>query len=851
MFRKFAIILLIPILFCGCESSKEKDVHYSMGYIDAGQIPVPPEAISPYEPTDVTYLDEPSVELTSDWNLDVKLFSKYRYTNEYVQRWREKMGYIPTRPIMTNEEFFNEVNLNYPGLEKVKMAVDDNDFSRAQEEYLFYQSKRSMTNHLKLKTISKKAGEAAIEEADRIMADPRFPACFPGKDFSLIRLSGHLDRAYFYTKETKYVKAWLEMYNFWYETERPPAERLKAYIGFIFEPNWITLEAWRSVVELCESERRLASTTKDLELDKDKLFNIYKSILEHAQFLYQNNDVFMPANWQVHQCEGMIKIGAYYPSFEQAQHWCDHSWKLILEHMDKETFADGTHSENSIGYTMSTVAANRKIVRYVRKLGWDIPDEFLHKWRLLYMAGTKIITPTNSSVPIGDGGIGPDGYMVRRLFIEGVLEFPDPTMKYFTEQYPEDVIKIAEEKFENTAEVLANYNKVEAKKPAFTSALLPDSDWAVMRQSWDKKSPYLFFDGGWDEAWHSHPDFGTFNIWANGKPIITDCGRSGPYEADISKRWYKQTIAHNTVMVDSRSMRKCVDNRITQWWTGTNYDFVDAISDGYRWIGVLHNRRVLFVKPDYWIITDFLPGPGYYGTTEQTTGYHEFDWLAHFQPTKLRIDEATKRIYTTNEDANIALVPLNADEVQVRESKGPTGTPTGMVETPYISLHQEGMAFVQYQVLLLPYEGKDAPQVDITKLAADKTDRAHRRNIGYKIDVPGRKDVFLESTNTEELASYGDYKFRGAVAHISNAEKTEARYLLLDADYFEYKGNLLLSSPHAIKAIEFSTSKPSELRIQTESNTSGIKIYAPGVTKVLVNNKDHEFGKKGDYIILK
>ena len=125
MFRKFALISLVPTLFWACQSSQEKDVHYSMGYIDAGQIPVPPEAISTYEPTDVTYLYEPSVELTSDWNLDVKLFSKYRYTNEYVQRWRDKMGYTPTRPVMTDEEFFNEVNLDYPGLEKVKMAIEN------------------------------------------------------------------------------------------------------------------------------------------------------------------------------------------------------------------------------------------------------------------------------------------------------------------------------------------------------------------------------------------------------------------------------------------------------------------------------------------------------------------------------------------------------------------------------------------------------------------------------------------------------------------------------------------------------------------------------------------------------
>ena len=850
MIRKSALILLIPILFCVCQSSREKDVHYSIDYIDAGQTPVPPEAISPYEPKDVTYLDEPSVELDSDWNLDVKLFSKYRYTNKFAQHWQEKFGYSPARPMMTDAEFFNAVDLDYPGLEKIKTAIDNGDFSDAREEYLLYHSKRPRPNHLKPVGISKEYGEASVKEADRIMADPKFPACRPGKDYSLFRLSGHLERAYLHTKEAKYAKAWLEMFTYWYETKRPPAQRLKAYIGFIFVPNWSTLAAEGSAVSLCENECRFAPAG-ELGLDNDKIFNIYKSILEHAEFLYLNNDAYMPSNWQLVQCEAILKIGAYFPSFKQSQFWCEHAWKLIQEHMVKETFDDGTSCENSVNYGYGVVVRhNFNIVQVVRKLGLKIPNEFIRKWKLMYIHGTKIITPTHNSVPIGDGGIGPNGYLVKGLLIPGALEFSDPTMKYFTEQYPDDVKKFAEEQFENTEKVLAAYNKVKAKKPSFTSILLPDADWAVMRHSWEKDSPYLFFDGGWDETWHSHPDFGNFNVWAYGKPLITDCGRTGPYEADISKRWYKQTIAHNTVMVDSRSMRKCINNRITKWWTGAEYDFVDAISDGYRWVGVLHNRRVLFIKPGYWIISDFLPGPSYYNSSFQTTGFHEFDWLAHFQPTTLKIDKNTKRVDTTNEDVNVALVPLNFDEVQVKESKGPTNTPTSMVETPYISLHQERMAFVQYQVLLLPYKGSQAPKINFTPLIADEVDRVHRKNIGYEIAVLGRKDVFLESSNSEELASFGDYKFRGAVAHICDAGNDQAQYLLVNADYFASKGRLIFSAPHSIKAIEFTTKQNSELNITTQSDISGMKIYAPGVKKLVVNNKKHKFARKGDYVIL-
>ena len=96
--------------------------------------------------------------------------------------------------------------------------------------------------------------------------------------------------------------------------------------------------------------------------------------------------------------------------------------------------------------------------------------------------------------------------------------------------------------------------------------------------------------------------------------------------------------------------------------------------------------------------------------------------------------------------------------------------------------------------------------------------------------------------------SFGDYKFRGTVAHIRDAGKKNAQYLFVNADYLVHKGKLILTAPHTVKAIEFTTVEPAELAIITESNVAGIKIYAPGVIKVLVNNKGHKFSREGDYV---
>lgn len=853
MNRIVLIIISIFLMSFSFLFSNESDVHYTMDYVDGTQKPIPPEAISPFAQQDTIYVTEPYIELDSDWNMDVKLFGKYRYTNEFVKKWKVKYGYAPTHPITTDEDFFNAVNLDLPGFEKVKKAVQKEKYTEAQKLFLSYQIKRSRANQLKTVPVSKEAGEDAVEEADKIMADPDFPACRPGMKFSLWGMMRYLDRAYQHSEDMKYAKAWLEMFNHWYETFRPPAQRPEMYISFIWMPYWRTLGAGGSAIYLCDVEKRILDAYEN-GLDADKVFNVYKSILEHAQFLQLCNDVFLPGNWQTHQNEALIKLGAYYPSFKEADFWFEHSWELAQEHIQNETLDDGTHFENSVGYATGVMNQFFRMVRMVRKVGITVPDEFLERWKSMYLWAVKILPPTGSYVPCGDNGMGAEGGLVKVAIIKGALEFNDPTMKYFAEKYPDDVIRIAENEFENTAGILDSYNRVVSSKPSYTSILLPNTGWAAMRDSWDEKSFYLFVDYGRNEAWHSHPDFGSFNIWAFGKPLLTECGRSGSYEADISKRWYKQTIAHNTVMVDSRSMRKCVDSKLEQWWTGDNYDFIDAMSDGYRWIGVLHNRRILNVKSDYQIVTDFLPGPAYYKASFQTSGYHEFDWLAHFQPTELEIDNISKRIYTKNEDVNLMLIPLNADEVEIRESKGPVSTSSGAMDAPYISLHQEGMPFVQYQVLLFTYEGKETPEINITALKTNETDRVHRKNIGYEIDILKRKDIFLEPGNQTIKTSFGKYEFYGKTAHIQNAETSKAQYLLLETSYLSFDGKEIFNAPKPIEAVEFSIKKSGKysiLEIVTESDVSGVKIFAPDVKKVKVNNKDQKFSKKGKYIILK
>ncbi|MCK4305642.1 MAG: heparinase II/III family protein, partial [Candidatus Eisenbacteria sp.] len=66
-------------------------------------------------------------------------------------------------------------------------------------------------------------------------------------------------------------------------------------------------------------------------------------------------------------------------------------------------------------------------------------------------------------------------------------------------------------------------------EPEYASVLLPDTGWAIMRDSWSKDSRYLLFDYGPHGAWHGHYDKMNIVMYADGVGWVLDAGASPHY----------------------------------------------------------------------------------------------------------------------------------------------------------------------------------------------------------------------------------------------------------------------------------------------------------------------------------
>ena len=110
---------------------------------------------------------------------------------------------------------------------------------------------------------------------------------------------------------------------------------------------------------------------------------------------------------------------------------------------------------------------------------------------------------------------------------------------------------------------------------------------------------------------HGHADLLSVQCAAFGEPVLVDGGTYCYTSEPEWRNFFRGTAAHSTLMIDGRdqvdpggpfSWRGRAHVQVREWRSSAQCDFVDAAHSAYA--GLEHRRRVLFVKPDYWVIVD-------------------------------------------------------------------------------------------------------------------------------------------------------------------------------------------------------------------------------------------------------
>ena len=194
------------------------------------------------------------------------------------------------------------------------------------------------------------------------------------------------------------------------------------------------------------------------------------------------------------------------------------------------------------------------------------------------------------------------------------------------------------------------------KMPEITSLYYEDNKNGVMRTGWGKQDLYAHFNVDGAKGSHGQADDLTLIIYGYGQCLLSDIEYTS--SADGYGGWMTSAKGHNTVTVDNEDqIRYRQTGEIDDWETNPKYDFVKMSTTNYT--NVVADRKVLFIKPGYWIVTDHI-------LPNDMTIEHRYDQRWHMMKdsnaTYNESDFVVKSHYASG--SNITVVPIDTENIE-------------------------------------------------------------------------------------------------------------------------------------------------------------------------------------------
>ena len=547
-----------------------------------------------------------------------------------------------------NTAVFDQLNLDYPGLEKVKQ------YHEAGEDYLaasalleYYRMRANAENPaLSLVNITLNKGNASnnFNDGDQNIADfaleYRFfvKGFYEGSDkkpYSLGK-AGSIDwnknasvgeeylkqlhrhqwfipqaKVYRVSGDEKYIKSWIEVYSDWITQNPQPAEG----------PNTTSWWQLQVATRLIDQVQLLEYFKHSDNFTPEWLTTFLTSFAEQADFLVKY-PYAESGNILVTQGQALIAAGVLMPELKNAQNWLDKGCSIANAEVKNQFMADGWHKEMSLHYHISAVADFYETIRLIQanKLTSKLDPEFNEYLRsaaevLIHFTYPNYFEKGSDYIVPGFNDSWKSNWSrstISKNFIKYTELFPD------SEEF----------KYMATA---VNGGNAQGKTPGNDIKVFGDAGYYVMRNGWEPSSTVMIFSNNKSndistdlERWsHNQPDNGTFELYHNGRNFFPDSGVSsyaGSGTPNNIRSWFRQTKSHNTMILSDKETEdndepnakrygdediKNTLGKLIRKGETNQYQFVATENQGYA--NFTHRRSIFFVTPKekpFFVIVD-------------------------------------------------------------------------------------------------------------------------------------------------------------------------------------------------------------------------------------------------------
>ncbi|PIZ14977.1 hypothetical protein COY51_06770 [Candidatus Desantisbacteria bacterium CG_4_10_14_0_8_um_filter_39_17] len=600
---------------------------------------------------------------------------------------------VSTRAVViSDKDFFSLLNLDFSGMEEVKEAVKRGDLEKAKSAYLDFRR-----NKIKFKWFinpsdkptkpvasSHPAGDKLLKHIFPPMAGE--PEIYLGEDIdwetnpipssdqnraylwseilNSLNFWNTLGQAYWQTLDEKYAREWVLQMEDWVKdlfysgtSSGLASLRSRYFISSI----WSSLHVGMRITDVFCNVYSYFLFSPSFTPDAHCTFA--KSIWDHASRIIQvcEQKPKPNHNYDYPPPPALLVISILFPEYNAAKEWQEYAVKRIISVLDATVYPDGAEYELAPTYHNMCCNLIMKGIKIAKMNDISLPKEIMDKLKKMYVYNLYMMDPSGNCPPFNDSGRGSVKTLLKDAYeIWGDEEF-----------------------------LFCATSGKEGKKPKEDSYFFNYAGYYVMRSGWDsRKDNCLYFDAGPFGFSHQHEDMLNLYLYSGGKILLTEVGS---YMYDYSK-WRKYCLSsygHNTIIVDGKEQNRM--NAPSTYTTEQPLDnpsiispFFDyaagTYSEGYQKAlptlsksafrvefegdkdsSVSHNRNVIFLKPYYYLVIDFLEGEG----------SHTYDVLFHLDAREAEMDEKTKAVFSLSSGRKqLGLFPFDTKNLELKIVKG-------------------------------------------------------------------------------------------------------------------------------------------------------------------------------------
>lgn len=541
-------------------------------------------------------------------------------------------------------------------------------------------------------------------------------------------------------------------------------------------------------------------------------FNLQPTLVErmvqhlylHGLHIEKHLSTYYSANTHLTgEALGLYYLGTQLPFLKRADKWRKMGEEILLRELDRQVYPDGVYFEQSTWYQRYTAEF---YIQYLVLSGrlegkpFGLPSKKAAA-RISSLAEFLMhsMRPDGTTPIIGDDDGGrclPHGSN-RSDDFRGVLStcsviFDRGDFKWAAGQMLEETFWLLGKRGAH------EYEKIRAVTPDKSSVAFREGGYFVMRDGSSETDNFLLVDCGELGALsggHGHSDALSIEVAVAGRTILVDPGTYTYHESKELRDYFRSTEAHNTLTIDGRSQSEPghkfswqtrAQAGLTSWVSEERFDFFEGTHDGYGRLAepVRHDRSILFLKNEYWIMRDFA----------FAQGSHEYALNFHYnlgtRPVLNRLDQSWAVDEMPATGTGMRLITMGDNGGWQLKESWISRNHGERVNAPLMRYASKGDGPQEFFTFILPIEeGFNPPEVSERLIVGGRA---------FTVQFRGYRDVvtFCDTDSGIESEHFKtDFKFGWTRLSYSGSPE---EFVLIDGKKLVIDGNVLIDEPAPI-----------------------------------------------------